>query len=239
MLAIVQDRKLKMAIPSESDSYLWGNGHAILGFLQACDIERFDEQVRRLNVLDEEQIAARHESLGLSYIRGSMTEKQAIDLMHYFPEINTDTGVQLLYMIYYDRIRHVVVEPDFAKRTYFCETGYVLDFDDDSFDVYIGGVSWAVKRGYDHGPFAFLRPKEPPAKFFTEQPNYQDPESYVPLCRIARFPFADLMHMPQPYFSALVEVKIKKFREKQRRAEDRVRRDYFKRTEYVMPGCYS
>ena len=235
MIAIVQGGEFRLAQHCQYDSTLRGHGHAILGFLQACDIERFRKICERLVPVTEDGVRELDRKMGLDPDRGSTTEADYDLWMRRFPETHFATGSQILYMLYYQRTRRASVTPRFAGDGLFCEWAFVIDFDRNSYDLYVGGVTWAIKRGYNHGPFTYLRPAKCPDVITAEPPDYRLREAFVPVHFVVGFTFHELPLITQSEFDQIALAKLAELRKKQHRAETRRLREYNKQFDYTVP----
>jgi hypothetical protein len=116
LTCVVLNNEYKVAQYGQWDGYPSGTGLDILEFLRKNDLNVFKEKVSKIKLHTNEY--EYNENLPIEYSR--------------------NTGGKILDVIINGEIKELYSSLDFANYSLFCEWGYVIDFDKNTFEVYEG-----------------------------------------------------------------------------------------------------
>ena len=137
LICVYVDGEYKVAQYGQWDGYPSGQGIDILKFLQTTNLEIFKEKVRKMRWytdVEMQEITDNHTDNG-SITMGSL---QDIYWKTHLQHISRDTGAKILTMILLDKAPALRSNIKFAQDSLFCEYAYVIDFDEETFEVYEG-----------------------------------------------------------------------------------------------------
>ena len=172
LICVKIDGEYKVAQYGQWDGYPEGAGKTVLEFLHEMDRSHFMERVRSCVFITGNEIRTIYESFGAK--NGYITMDDSERMRKSYPELHRDTGAEILSII---NNRNDTVELqnniDFASDSPFCEWCYVVDFDDNTFEVY---------RGFNQNPVS------PTSRFY----QYALESSYQPVCLETVYDLNDL-----------------------------------------------
>lgn len=139
-LTVIYKGGLRVAQYGQWDGYLEDSGLHIVKFLNSFNKDKFFLKLDRFSFIDEKQIfelwrqcGAIHPELVSLSTSGRFKEKH--------PTLYRDMGCEILdYIQDSDKDSCYFLENslDFAAKSLFCEYCYVIDFDNNSFEIYKG-----------------------------------------------------------------------------------------------------
>ena len=140
LTCVVKDGDYRIAQYGQWDGYPSGQGLTALRFVRdTMDRPRFDDALRRVRWVTDEEVQAAYVKAGAApdatFV--SMTVVERFDKI--FPLLNRDHGAKILSLAQAAtgdiplRDGH-----DFARDSLFCEWAYVVDLDQNTFEVYTG-----------------------------------------------------------------------------------------------------
>lgn len=181
LIAAFHEGQFKLAKPGQFDGYPSNKGVKILRFLR----EEFDREafIKGLNflrlatddVFDEAEKAYRKYA--------EECKRKGVDPENFekkYPFLDWYSGTEILSMIQsLDRPKYAFRYIEFASDSLFCEWAYLIDLDENMFEVY---------KGFNKMP---LGAKD---RFYYLQRNQQvvDGERYYPVRMVAKFPLWNL-----------------------------------------------
>jgi hypothetical protein len=192
---VISNGETKVAQYGQWDGYPRGQGATALSFLRSCDLKKFKQKVDSLSFLSDSECQKLDDE-------GNWSEK--------YPWLTRDIGAEILTAIYEGKLRvrsgvadkkeisvsvsKLVNSEGFANDSLFCEWGYVIDLDRNTFEVY---------KGFNKKPlgkkqrFKFL--EEPISrKVITEKQNkkLENPrDKYFPIRMVKSYSLDDLPDM--------------------------------------------
>lgn len=140
LIAVQVDGDYKVAQYGQWDGYPSDAGLEVLQFLESLidsddrTFNQFRDAVRRCSWLTEEEKAKIDRELELV---GPPNVNFYIKNM--YPELSRDTGAEILELVFNSRIgRSLIDRLNFAGDSLLCEWAYVIDLDQETFEVYKG-----------------------------------------------------------------------------------------------------
>lgn len=118
---VVKDNQTKIAQYAQWDGYPSGTGLTILSFLKEVDLPKFKKDIDNVSFLTPEEIEAIDD----------------VDWKVKYPELSRDTGADILKFVD-GRDLKLSNSEDFAGDSLMNEWTYVIDLDNDCFEVYEG-----------------------------------------------------------------------------------------------------
>lgn len=140
---IKHDGKYKLSQYGQWDGYPSGQGITILNYLKNMNKEDFIKNLNKLIIIDD-----------LSKEEKEVLDKEFKDGQHL--ELSRDTGGKVLEMIESGIAKYHSPHLDFIKNSLFCEWAYVIDFDNNTFEVYKGFIKSPLSKS---------------ERFYQEKPN--------------------------------------------------------------------
>lgn len=134
LTAVFLDGEYKVAQYGQWDGYPGGQGLTCLEFLEDLRLpghrDRFAENLRKCRWITEKEI----DGIKARISSGVIAEWQDV-----YPELSRGTAAKILQMVY-DHPEGMVLKNDisFAADSLFCEWAYVIDLDQNRFEVYKG-----------------------------------------------------------------------------------------------------
>jgi hypothetical protein len=140
LIAVVHEGEYKVAQYGQWDGYPSGQGAGVLNFLQEkMDRALFEEKLKNVSFITQEELTQRWVDAGADPGSSFVTLQVASTMQARYPENSRDTGSDILAIIQdADRPIKIVNSLDFAGDSVFCEWGYVVDLDKNTFEVYKG-----------------------------------------------------------------------------------------------------
>ncbi len=129
LIAVQIDGAYKIAQYGQWDGNPACTGIDVLRFLQTCDIESFKNKVRHCSFLTSEDVDAINNEL-------KTTNKT---VPKDYPHLSRDASANILNIVANSKPLKLKNDIWFAADSMFCEWGYVIDFDKNTFEVYEGG----------------------------------------------------------------------------------------------------
>jgi len=144
IIAVAKDNEYKLAQYGQWDGYPSGQGAGVLSFLKANKLEVFAEKLSNVSYITEEELKQRWVEAGAAPDEEWVTLDVSRKMAEMYPENVRDTGSDILGIILNaERPIKVTNSIDFAADSVFCEWGYVIDLDKNTFEVF---------RGFNHDP---------------------------------------------------------------------------------------
>lgn len=166
LTCVVHDKKIKVAKYCQWDGYPEGQGIIILDFLrEKFNKELFIQELGKTKKATKKDIISRWKEFGVS-AKSDLVSIEASDLFNAkYPFLHRNMGGAILEAIQNGEVDILDNDTEFAKDSLFCEWGYVVDLDKETFEVY---------RGYNKEPLS----KD--ARFYSkDQP--EEPPKYYPI----------------------------------------------------------
>lgn len=139
VIAVVQDNEYKVAQYGQWDGYPSGQGLDILTFLQTEDLSLFAEKVKDVSFLTDQELQDRWVECGAKPDDQFVTMDISDRFKEKYPENSRDAGSEVLAIIQKaNQPIQLTDSLDFAADSLFCEWGYVIDLDKQTFEVYEG-----------------------------------------------------------------------------------------------------
>jgi hypothetical protein len=164
---VVSNGQTKIAQYGQWDGYPSGQGVTALNFLRSADMKSFKEKVDNLKWLTPEQETAINEVPNWAAI---------------YPYLSRDMAADILEYITKNDVIGLMNKEAFAGDGLFCEYGYVVDLDKQTFEVY---------QGFGHGKlsaderFSHLEGKQ------TNSGDYYAPIRLMKLYKLSELPTED------------------------------------------------
>jgi len=155
LICIFYNGRFVMAQYCQWDGYADGSGKDLLQFLlDASNIERLKEGLRHIYTPSKEEIERINKEWREMETEWQRRRREEVwdetidifDLMsspmnQRWPSLSRDTGAKILEVITKATVENRVpirLDLEFATNSLFCEWAYVIDLDDESFEVYAG-----------------------------------------------------------------------------------------------------
>lgn len=136
---VIHKKQIKVAQYGQWDGYPSGQGHTALEFLRGFDVSKFKDQLEKMSFFTDEE---------------ARIEEEKGDAFERMPYLSRDLGADILNAIHYGffmkndwqngptkiecKVTKLIDESDFAGESLFCEWAYVIDLDQNTFEVYSG-----------------------------------------------------------------------------------------------------
>lgn len=145
LIAIKKDNEYKLAQYCQFDGYPSYMGRNILEFLCSHNIEKLKQGVDHLIMISPETVKQYWKDIG---VEGTFTDMQTSNKFYKLhPTLSREMGYKILDCIYNSNEPVETLDDlDFAKDGLFCEWGYVIDFDENTFEVYKGKNEELTKK---------------------------------------------------------------------------------------------
>jgi len=131
------------------DHYISGNGIVTLEFLQKGILEKFKEKLKCCHFInDDEQKGIDEFLVSIGTKNGWMTSEQAKLYHKEYPYLTRDHGSNILNVIAESTDESIMLHDrrEFVYDSLFCEYGYVIDLDKNTFEVYKGFNTKPMKK---------------------------------------------------------------------------------------------
>lgn len=129
LTCVYQNGEYKVAQYGQWDGYPEGQGTTILEFLHKINMNEFRNAISECKWITETE----RDNINKDINDGILTNWQK-----YYPELSRDTGGEILNLIVFKNKRKLQNSLDFANDSLFCEWVYVVDLDQNTFEVYKG-----------------------------------------------------------------------------------------------------
>ena len=171
LIMVKSDGKYKIAQYSAWDGYPEGNGFDVVEFINnpQFDKDLFKTKVDNLTEWTQEEIESIPQSI-ISY--------------ELYPELSSDTGTEVLKLIYEDKVKKVISKIHFASDSLFCEWGWLINLDTNFLDCFIG---------FQTEPLSENQP------FYDIQHKMTEDDEYYPIQLICSIPFNELSQFNTKY----------------------------------------
>ena len=142
LICVVKNGEYKVAQYGQWDGYPEGQGLGVLEFLsKEMDRELFEGKVCNLSYITDEEYDQRWEDFGVNLEEsdGLVDWETSKSFGKKYPELSRDTSSNILNIIQNSN-REIKLHNnlEFAASSLFCEWGYVIDLDKNTFEVYEG-----------------------------------------------------------------------------------------------------
>jgi hypothetical protein len=127
LICVVLDKEYKVAQYGQWDGYFEGAGTDILKFLEIAPLITFKAKLKDIKFLDESKIKALYD-----IYENNFSKK--------FPEFSRDTSSDIFKLILNGQVTLLQNSIEFAGDPLFCEYGYVIDLDENTFEIYEGAI---------------------------------------------------------------------------------------------------
>ena len=147
LTAVYKNGKYAVAQYGQWDGYPECAGQTILKFLlKPENIEELRKKIDKCVFVTQEEIDAAYKQVGVPENERFITLSQANKFHSIFPLLNRDIGYNILSEIIKQKEEIKLGNSiDFANDSLFCEWGYVVDLDKNTFEIY---------EGYNRKPLA-------------------------------------------------------------------------------------
>lgn len=140
IIAVKVDGEYKVAQYGQWDGYPSGQGRSILAFLKSLDakgLETFKQKCRQLTWISDKELDAMWKAAGAD-AQGYIGCEDAKKFGDAHPEFSRDTSAGILPIIMERDGLRLQNSIDFVGDSLFCEWGYVIDLDANTFEVFQG-----------------------------------------------------------------------------------------------------
>lgn len=139
LTCVVKDGDYKIAQYCQWDGYPEGQGLRILDFLRNNKLEKFKAQVDKCSFIEEQDFFDNaYEELGINVRNGCISFEDAAKFASVYPQLSRDMGAGVLEFVLNNDNVLLKNSIDFSKDSLFCEWAYVVDLDNNTFEVYEG-----------------------------------------------------------------------------------------------------
>jgi hypothetical protein len=139
LTCIYADGEYRVAQYGQWDGYPSAAGVDILEFLRDADLDVLKQKALACTEIDDEE----HKSMWIECGASPDSDWVSVDISHRFkekhPHLHRDMGYGIVRYVYENAPLQVDKALDFASDGLFCEYAYVVDLDQNTFEVYIGG----------------------------------------------------------------------------------------------------
>lgn len=135
LTCVVKDGKYKVAQYGHWDGYPSGLGCDLLNFLKNYDIEKFKEKVNNCVLRTSEEFEEIIKKFSLF-----PSDEAYSEFLKQYPYLDDELSPYGILVAIYNSTNDVDLmnSLDFAKNGLFCEWAYVIDLDNNKFEVYTG-----------------------------------------------------------------------------------------------------
>jgi len=168
LIMVVKDNQTKVAQYSQWDGYPEGQGKTVLDFLLNKDVETFKKKLELVRFATEEDIKDYNDFCEIIGVKGEWVNMdQSAKINAKYPLLSRDVGAEILNLLYENNEPIWIHNSEtFAGDGLFCEWGYVVDLDKNTFEVYEGygkepldeGERFVnMKREGDYSPIKLIK----------------------------------------------------------------------------------
>lgn len=168
------DDEYKVAQYGQWDGYPGGQGKVILEFLKKFDRETFIKNLRLTKFISREELRN-------LFDKESSRANDEYKFFKYHPQFSRDTAAGILDLIQEGKALQLFNEINFVNDSLFCEWGYVIDLDNNTFEVY---------TGFNQNP---LPESE---RFYSKEPNN---DGYYPIKLLKSYSLDNLPSLEEFY----------------------------------------
>lgn len=151
LIAVQKNGEYKIAQYGQWDGYPSGQGVRVLQFLRDMDAEVFKRNLDTTRFIDEDELTERWRDVGADdsgFVSLDISDKFRAK----YPENSRDTGAGILDLVAEKQGLGLYNHIDFAQDSLFCEWAYVVDLDNNTFEVFEGFNRHEVTEGRFAGP---------------------------------------------------------------------------------------
>lgn len=153
LIAVKHEGEYRIAQYGQWDGYLSGQGVEILSFLKDNDMSVFKEKLSQLSAITDEELDLQWQDAGAPPGADSVGMDIADKFNQLHPENGRDCGAKIFGIVFNaEQPLKLRYRLDFAQDGLFCEYAYVIDFDENVFEVWTGFHKEAVENGRFPGP---------------------------------------------------------------------------------------
>ena len=175
LICVVSDGKYRVAQYGQWDGYPSGQGENILNFLKSTKVERLKANLNKCSWVTSEEYAKLWREYGVNINENNLIDQEIADkFFKKHPQFSRDTSSDILDIIA-NATGQIKLKNnyDFSRDSVFCEWAYVIDFDNETFEVY---------KGFNEDP---LKPTD---RFYSEVlAEYSIGSTYYPVKLVASF----------------------------------------------------
>lgn len=185
---VISNGKAVIAQYGQWDGHPDGQGATALRFLKECDMNKFRQTLDRCRFIDETKEAEIKDFLNsIGATDGWLTMEQSAEYHRRYPFLTRNNGANILNLLYGDQTDDVLWITDsseFAADSLFCEWAYVIDLDNETFEVF---------EGFNKSPlnneerFYYLQEQN---KHYSERRG--DDEQYYPIKHVKTYKLSEL-----------------------------------------------
>lgn len=121
---VIHEGKTKVAQYGQWDGYPEGQGKIVLKFLRRCDLNTFREKLNDVSFLTQKEVTILWDECEM---KGDLSEH---------PELSRDTAANILQRVYDGSAVKLWNRSKFVKDSLLCEWVYVIDLDQERFEIY-------------------------------------------------------------------------------------------------------
>jgi hypothetical protein len=139
LIAVQYKKQYKIAQYGQWDGYLEGQGASILNFLtNDFDKNQFISNLEKCRYITDKEYTSRWKEFGIDLTANTFVNMDISNKFYAkFPELNRDIGSDILQMVQEADGGLVLKDSiNFAYDGLYCEYGYVIDLDKNTFEVY-------------------------------------------------------------------------------------------------------
>ena len=141
LIAVQYKNEYKIAQYGQWDGYLEGQGASILDFLtNDFNRNKFISNLEKCRYITDKEYTDRWKKFGIDLTASTFVSMDISNKFYAkFPELNRDIGSDILQMVQNaDGVLILKDSINFAYDGLFCEYGYVIDLDKNTFEIYSG-----------------------------------------------------------------------------------------------------
>jgi len=129
LTCVYKNGEYRVAQYGQWDGYPEGQGVTILEFLHRVNMDEFKTAIDNCRWITKEELDEINDGIDKGYI---------VNWQKRYLELSRDTGGEILEVITFKNKRILQNSLDFANNSLFCEWAYVVDLDQNTFEVYKG-----------------------------------------------------------------------------------------------------
>jgi hypothetical protein len=181
LICVVADGKYRVAQYCQWDGYPSGAGLDVLIFLTYTKMKRFRKKINKCVLLNEQQMKDKWAEYGVDPDDFPIHKSVADKMYKKYPQFHRNMGADVLGFIYESNQNLIELKNSiyFAQDSLFCEWCYVIDLDQQTFEVY---------EGFNKKP---LNPNE---RFYREGQNNDN--GYYAVKLLNQYSLNDLPSLP-------------------------------------------
>ena len=138
LIMVVSKGVPKIAQYGQWDGYLEGVGMEVLIHLRKIDMVDFRKKVDSLVELSDVDLSTLKELDLYSKRSINVTAEGGLRLKIKYPQASRDCCANIIPLVASGTVTKVILHPEFAEDSLYCEYCYVIDLDKETFEVYKG-----------------------------------------------------------------------------------------------------